>query len=398
MSDRPLPQGELSPERRARIFEQGRARRRQRQLTRGAVALTLAVVVLVPLGLSLSRRHPQTIKSTGNDNLFTVPTTVPGPVTTRPPVTTVPPPASTSTTLPPSTTTTPSTTPAVAPDATRVVGLDTPTLVELARVFAAAKGYSPDEIDTTTFGNPRGAYAPITQSSWAMVSFQGTKAMTFQHGVDMQDGGNIGIFARPDGGAWRLTRLAGEPYPCHALPPDVEQVWRYEPTTQWCGQVLDVPVGGSMNLVLGADGFLYPAGWTVTHLHQVGSLVEASAADPHGSGRITVRLDPTVPQSVLWGPPDKNGHMVLDEAAVLAREHPCAGASASGRAYGSTWAEFGCSVTSTVAWGEVTATYTANLDAQPEVGTILFSQGPTASYPFPEAIFQAFASRYPQAY
>jgi hypothetical protein len=94
----------------------------------------------------------------------------------------------------------------------------------LLAAFAAEKGFPQDEV---TGPLPGSLYYGISGSGtyWAVAHFGLTSSAPFQAQVDMQDGGNIGVFSRQGGQAW-TTRIGGEPFPCPgALPADLMAVW-----------------------------------------------------------------------------------------------------------------------------------------------------------------------------
>lgn len=312
-----------TPERRRRILERGRARRRRNQQIRAAAVLLAAVAVLVPV--ALSQRHQETVRSGDRDHHEV---TVPAPTArVRPSTTTAAEP------------TAPPTTAASTSGPPRNVAVDRTTVATLRALFAEYKGFAvdevaPDEVATSTYE----AFAPRTQTYWALVTFRTSGAMTAQHAVDMQDGGNAAIFARGAGGTWRVVALRGEPYPCHVLPPDVERLWGMAPNeASLCGTTPEVPVGGPLDLVLGANDFLYPAGWTVTLLHQEGPVQRASAVRPGGDGSITLTMDGSFPQDQLYASDGRS----LAMQTILERERPCDGWSASARS-STQWGEFDC--------------------------------------------------------
>jgi hypothetical protein len=95
----------------------------------------------------------------------------------------------------------------------------------LLAVFAADKQLPESYFTGPEPGTLYYAYVPSTATYWALAHFGITSAASSQAGVDMQDGGDAGVFTRPAGGAWRMT-LAGEPFPCPGQIPDaVLAVW-----------------------------------------------------------------------------------------------------------------------------------------------------------------------------
>ena len=96
---------------------------------------------------------------------------------------------------------------------------------ELLTTFAAYK-----QMPETYFSGPQPgtlyyAYLPSTGTYWALAHFGITSAAPSQTGIGMQDGGDVGVFTRQAGGAWKMT-LGGEPFPCPGQIPDaVMTVW-----------------------------------------------------------------------------------------------------------------------------------------------------------------------------
>jgi len=65
----------------------------------------------------------------------------------------------------------------------------------------------------------------VTETYWAVATFGLTSSAPFEAQVSMQDGGNLGVFARKGGQAWTV-RLGGIPFPCPGeLPADLMSVW-----------------------------------------------------------------------------------------------------------------------------------------------------------------------------
>ena len=94
----------------------------------------------------------------------------------------------------------------------------------LLTAFAAEKGLPASEL---TGPVPGSLYYGISGSGtyWAVAHFGLTSSAPFQAQVDMQDGGNTGVFSRQGGQAW-TTRIGGEPFPCPGqLPADLMAVW-----------------------------------------------------------------------------------------------------------------------------------------------------------------------------
>jgi hypothetical protein len=85
--------------------------------------------------------------------------------------------------------------------------------------FAQAKGYPQSDFSGPVPGSLYYAYLPSTGSYWALATFSLVPGFPFQLGVDMQDGGNTGIFTMPSGASWQV-RFGGIPFPCRGNFPD----------------------------------------------------------------------------------------------------------------------------------------------------------------------------------
>jgi hypothetical protein len=269
---------ELTPERRQRILDRGRARvRRNRRIVGATVAVLVLVAVALPVVLSSGHDH-QGLDVAGRPH-----------PTAATPSTEV---ATTSTSTAVAAPTTPAPTTSSSATAPRSLVADGSVKAALREAFLTAKGLQPDEIASApTAGSVYYAYAPATQTYWGMAEFTPTASMTFQHSVNMQDGGDEGIFARSSGGSWRMLSIAQIPWPCPGwFPPDIERVWALA-MAPGCDSP-EVPVGGPLDLVLGADYYLYPAGWTVTPLTNFGGPASfASAIDPASGARIDYEIN-----------------------------------------------------------------------------------------------------------
>ncbi len=299
---------ELTPERRQRILDRGQARvRRNRRRLVGA-AMTMLVVVVVATSLTLSAQ-------TDHQGLDVAGT----PHATADTSTTEAPTSSTSTTIAPTTTEAPTTT--VAPSAPRSLVADDSVKAALREAFLAIKGLQSDEIEPAPkAGSVYYAFAPATQTYWAMAEFTPTASMTFQHGVNMQDGGDEGVFARSRSGSWRAVSVGQIPWPCPGwVPPDVEKAWDLT-MSPGCDRA-PVPVGGPLDLQLGADYYLYPAGWTVTPLTNFGGPASfGSAVDAAGGARIDFEVNGgSMGEHGFYNP---DGSPQLDDPVGAARQQP----------------------------------------------------------------------------
>ncbi|MGD0881307.1 MAG: hypothetical protein ABSB09_07055 [Acidimicrobiales bacterium] len=102
--------------------------------------------------------------------------------------------------------------------------------MELLATFAASKQMPVSYFTGPTAGTLYYAYLPSTGTYWALAHFGITPAAPIQTGVDMQDGGDVGVFRRQTGGEWTMT-VGGEPFPCPGQIPDaVMSVWGLTPS------------------------------------------------------------------------------------------------------------------------------------------------------------------------
>ncbi|MGA2836519.1 MAG: hypothetical protein ABSF84_07980 [Acidimicrobiales bacterium] len=101
---------------------------------------------------------------------------------------------------------------------------------ELLTTFAASKQMPESYFTGPQPGTLYYAYLPSTRTYWALAHFGISSAAPSQTDVDMQDGGDVGVFSRRDGGAWTMT-VGGEPFPCPGQIPDaVMTVWGMTPS------------------------------------------------------------------------------------------------------------------------------------------------------------------------
>jgi hypothetical protein len=88
---------------------------------------------------------------------------------------------------------------------------------QLLAVYAAAK-----RAPATEFVGPnaiRYAYLPATTTYWALGYFTAAPSASLQVKIDMQDGGDIGVFSRVADQAWQVM-FGGLPFPCPGEIPD----------------------------------------------------------------------------------------------------------------------------------------------------------------------------------
>jgi hypothetical protein len=95
----------------------------------------------------------------------------------------------------------------------------------LLAAYAADKGLPQDEVTGPLSGTLYYGIDNATGTYWAVATFGLTLSASFNAEVDMQDGGNIGVFSRQGDQAWTV-RLGGIPFPCPGeLPADLMSVW-----------------------------------------------------------------------------------------------------------------------------------------------------------------------------
>jgi hypothetical protein len=83
------------------------------------------------------------------------------------------------------------------------------------------------DIAGTTPGTVYFAFDPTTGIYWALASFSPTPSASTQTQVALQDGGNIGIFTRKAGAAWKMLSTGSVPFCVSrtAIPAGVIAVW-----------------------------------------------------------------------------------------------------------------------------------------------------------------------------
>lgn len=106
---------------------------------------------------------------------------------------------------------------------------------ELTAAYESFMRFTPSGIAGTAPGSVYYAHDAATGSYWAMATFQPSKAALHSSPdsamynvlVDMQDGGNQGLFTRTSGGVWQVER-AGVPPQCQIVkffPKAVIRAW-----------------------------------------------------------------------------------------------------------------------------------------------------------------------------
>jgi hypothetical protein len=120
---------------------------------------------------------------------------------------------------------TPSTSPAAVGVQNLVV---TPSVRdELQAAYVASMQFPPSEIAGTAPNSMYYAYDPATGAYWAMATFVESATASSNTGVEMQDGGDTGMFTEASDGAWQMRR-ASFPTGCgllHFFPAAVIKVW-----------------------------------------------------------------------------------------------------------------------------------------------------------------------------
>jgi hypothetical protein len=102
---------------------------------------------------------------------------------------------------------------------------DSAVRASLLAAYATAKRLPEDEVTGPLPGTLY--YGTVTASGtyWAVATFGLTSSAPFEAEVNMQDGGNIGVFSRTAAQPWTV-RLGGIPFPCPGeLPAELMSVW-----------------------------------------------------------------------------------------------------------------------------------------------------------------------------
>ena len=97
---------------------------------------------------------------------------------------------------------------------------------DLTAVYVAYMHMPATDIAGTVAGSVYYAYVPATDTYWAVASFVPTSTAAEQTLVNLQDGGDMGVFTRVGTGAWQMRSNGGIPFPCPGLlPADVSSLW-----------------------------------------------------------------------------------------------------------------------------------------------------------------------------
>lgn len=95
----------------------------------------------------------------------------------------------------------------------------------LLAAYAAEKGLPQDEVTGPLSGTLYYGIDNTTRTYWAVAQFGLTSSASFDAEVNMQDGGNIGVFSRQGNQPW-TARIGGIPFPCPGeLPAGLMSVW-----------------------------------------------------------------------------------------------------------------------------------------------------------------------------
>ncbi len=95
----------------------------------------------------------------------------------------------------------------------------------LLAAYATEKGLPQAEVTGPLSGTLYYGIDNATGTYWAVAQFGLTASAPFNAEVNMQDGGNIGVFSRQGDQPWTV-RLGGIPFPCPGvLPADLMSVW-----------------------------------------------------------------------------------------------------------------------------------------------------------------------------
>lgn len=190
----------------------------------------------------------------------------------------------------------------------------------LLAAFAAEKGWPASEL---TGPVPGSLYYGISGGTyWAVAHFGLTSSAPFQAQVDMQDGGNIGVFSRQGGQAW-TTRIGGEPFPCPGeLPAGLMAVWGMTSLGECVtlgatspakaqatsANALDLPVGTYFGTVLYEDLQLSGSG---DILFQPENWQGASSPSSQGQGFYSLDFGPSAVAGYWTGTSRSSSHEIV---------------------------------------------------------------------------------------
>jgi hypothetical protein len=104
----------------------------------------------------------------------------------------------------------------------------TPSAQDLAAfeaAYASFRSIPESDIGGVVAGSTHEAFQPSAQLFWGTARYEPSQSAG-QDAASFQDGGNIGVFTRTTGGAWKMVEVGGEPFPCPGeLPVDVLSAW-----------------------------------------------------------------------------------------------------------------------------------------------------------------------------
>ena len=104
----------------------------------------------------------------------------------------------------------------------------TPSAQDLAAfeaAYASFRGIPESDIAGAEPGSTHEAFQPAAQMFWGTARYEPSQSAG-QDAASFQDGGNVGVFTRTPAGAWKMTEVGGEPFPCPGeLPADVLSAW-----------------------------------------------------------------------------------------------------------------------------------------------------------------------------
>jgi hypothetical protein len=212
------------------VAELHRRARRHRRRQAATVASTIVAALVLVIGaavLAAPRDH-----GTGLDT-----TNEPTTATSTP---------NTSTSLPTTTTTGRATT-STTPPAIVDLPITDQLKATLAATFAAANHFAIDEVTyRTTSQVPTGgplltAHVRSTGTSWAVAWFEPTSHAGQQTLVNLQDGGDIGVFRKYDGGTWTWYASGGLPFPCAGVAPSAVLAYWHLALSSSCGTPTTLP-------------------------------------------------------------------------------------------------------------------------------------------------------------
>ncbi len=99
---------------------------------------------------------------------------------------------------------------------------------QLRTVFLASTKLPASQVTGPVAGSVYYGYLPATDTYWAVARFEPNATASQQTGIDMQDGGNRGVFHRRAGQPWQVGD-GGVGFPCYGyLPAAMYSVWNLQ--------------------------------------------------------------------------------------------------------------------------------------------------------------------------